>query len=136
MSTARLRLHQDAPERFSDPRFYDPGLLADARGARAAVLWCDGEVRWAHEDGRELRSGAEFREAFPDGVVPADGEDGWERIDDDRRLDLERDGEPVGELGTVAEALAALARLAGVSSPARSGTLAQALSRRSGGVSA
>lgn len=132
--SCRIVWRQSEAEKLRDPRFYDLGLCCVVSdGSRDAEIWCDGLVRWRHEDGREISFAIQFRRAFADGVVPADGEDGWERIDDDRRFDVvmrPRGGEL--SVQNLDEAVAvALAHVGHPLAPAaRRGGLLEALARR------
>jgi len=70
--------HPTVDDKFRDPAFYE-GLVATVttpNGHRYTVE-VDGDNDLRNLDGRHYRRHPEFREAFPDGKLPEDGEDDW-----------------------------------------------------------
>lgn len=62
---------------FDAPEFYEPGEVFRVRGDRYVSVWRDGESSMENEDGRTLRTSAEFRQEFPAGALLEDVDDGW-----------------------------------------------------------
>lgn len=125
---------QDPEDRFQDAEYYGMGVVCVVAGARRAVVECEGETHWSHEDGTMLRTAAEFRAAFPEGVIPMDGENGWSAVNNGWfavYVDGEESGEPVYSLSEAHQEAITLAgppaRQAEVDPPARRGTLAEAM---------
>lgn len=70
----QIKYAQNAPEQFDWPEFFDNGLVAYATDSvdNVEVYRCgEADIRYM---GRDFRAAEQFRDGFPDGVIPSEDE--------------------------------------------------------------
>lgn len=124
--------HQRMAPGYDEAELYEQREVCEVIGSQRVVLWCEGESCTANEDGRLLRTAADFRAAFPDGRIPTDGDDGWSHMANGWFMVSDQDGAESEPVFSLAEAYILATQLAGHAAPpqaARPASLRDALGR-------